>query len=82
MYAKNMCLPPKSILLQKSDQYIPGHWFGWTLDVAELAEEDDSDETHQYGFLEAGMNPAREAYGRVTVSVGSLSPPFLPPLPL
>lgn len=45
-------------------------------------DEDDSDDTHQYGFQEDGMSPALEAYGKVTTSVGRLSPPFSPPLPL
>lgn len=50
-------------------------------DLDELDDGDDSDETHQYGFLEGGMSPALEAYGKVTASVGCLSPPFSPPLP-
>lgn len=45
-------------------------------DVDELGGEDDSDETHQYGFLEDGMSPALEAYGKVTASAGCLSPLF------
>lgn len=44
--------------------------------------DDDSDETHQYGFLEDGMSPAFEACGKVTASVGCPSPPFLSPLPV
>lgn len=44
--------------------------------VGELDEEDESDETHQYGFLADGMSPALEACGKVTASVGCLAPPF------
>lgn len=44
--------------------------------------DDDSDETHQYGFLEDGMSPAFEACGKATASVGCPSPPFLSPLPV
>lgn len=50
-------------------------------DVDELNDGGDNDETHQYGFLEDGMSPALEAYGKVTASVGCLSPQFLTPLP-
>lgn len=49
-------------------------------DLDELDDE-DRDETHQYGFLEDGMSPALEAFGKVTAWVGCLSPPFLSPLP-
>lgn len=51
-------------------------------DVGEPDDEDDSNNTHQYGFLEDGMSPALEAYGKVTASAGRLSPPSSPPLPL
>lgn len=50
-------------------------------DEDELDDKDDSDETHQYGFLEDGMSQALEAYGKVTASAGCLSPLFSPPLP-
>lgn len=51
------------------------------LDVDQLDDEDDSNMTHQYGFLEDGTSPTHEAYGKVTASVGCLSPPLSSPLP-
>lgn len=50
-------------------------------DVDKLDDRDDSNETHQYGFPEDGMSPILEAYGKVTASVGCLSPLFSSPLP-
>lgn len=51
-------------------------------DADEVHGEDDSDGTHQCGFLEHGMSRAFEACGKVTASAGFPSPPFLSHLPL
>lgn len=44
--------------------------------VSEVNEDDESAETHRYGFLVDGMSPTLEAYGKVTASVGCPAPPF------